>query len=455
MPLTLEAPNPIGTLPALDSVPFYSHAIVDMDPFLPPAAQTNWTTSSVPDGAYLYEGYIRSSGAQNDDISWDRFIPSGTYTIDILGTKNTDAGIYAALIDGVSVGTVDSYAGSLTRNQTMQITGVAIGRSGIHRLTLRMATKNGSASSYIGYLHRVRLRRTAGPNVVSPGRYYMPTVIPIDVFATPHASSGRSTGVSASFVNNGYMQITAQNSYADLKLAIPAGTYNVEAVGSKNTDKGVLTVQLNGVTGPTVDCYNAGGSLPTSSLLASPLNVPYTGVHTLRLTNPTKNGSSSGYEIALSALQLRKTAGPATASRYVYPRVVDVDPFLPPSAQTNWATNTIDTSCLYNGYCKSSGAQNALMRMDMPAGPGTYTFELIHTQNTDAGIYTLSIDGVDFATTIDGYAASITRNTVSQLTSVPIPRSGLHQVALTMKAKNASSSDYAGYGQHWRLLCTA
>lgn len=100
-----------------------------------------------------------SDGAQNDQISFDLACGAGTYTIELLHLPFMNRGIYTVKIDGVTVGTVDGYAGSLNPVRA-SIAGVVLG-SGQHTVTVLMATKNAASSGYIGMIDRLTFTQTA------------------------------------------------------------------------------------------------------------------------------------------------------------------------------------------------------------------------------------------------------------------------------------------------------
>lgn len=132
----------------------------------------------------------------------------------------------------------------------------------------------------------------------------------------------------------------------------------------------------------------------------------------------------------------------------------DINVFMTPIAQTNWITNTVDTNCIRNGIRVSTGAQNAETNYDLILAKGTWTVELLHTAQNNAGIYTVQLDGVTVGT-IDGYSAPTTRNTRSSITGVVVAKTQKYRLKLLMATKNASSASYTGILQHIQLRRTA
>lgn len=121
---------------------------------------TNWTGSSA-DSTSIYGSLSQSSGAQNAEVGWDVVLSAGVWRADMIHAKTTTYGIYTLLFDAVSKGTIDGYNGSLIRNQASAITGIVVATTALIRVSLKMATKNASASSYFGSFQELLLTRTA------------------------------------------------------------------------------------------------------------------------------------------------------------------------------------------------------------------------------------------------------------------------------------------------------
>src|SRR6185369_5695897 len=120
---------------------------VPIDVF-PAAVQTTNFDTLTADNGCVGGARKRSTGAQNAVIGWDVVLGAGTWTLHLIHFQDTDRGIYTVAFDGSSVGTIDGYAGSTTRNTRSTITGISVATSKVIRLTLTMATKNASSSSY-------------------------------------------------------------------------------------------------------------------------------------------------------------------------------------------------------------------------------------------------------------------------------------------------------------------
>lgn len=126
----------------------------------PPVGAWTPTYLMASDTGGVWSGWVNiSDAAQSDAVSFDFACGAGTYTIEMLHLAYTNRGIYTIEIDGVSVGTIDGYIGTLTAARS-QLAGVVI-TAGAHYLTLLMATKNASSSGYVALVERLVLTRTA------------------------------------------------------------------------------------------------------------------------------------------------------------------------------------------------------------------------------------------------------------------------------------------------------
>ena len=134
--------------------------LIDINVFISSTSNTNWSTLQANASA-VYAFYLESSGVQNDQITFTTYMLSGTWTIQIMHSKNTNRGIMDVQIDGVSVGTIDGYDGAAQENQTGTISGVIVSTSSSKAVKILMSTKNASSSAYIGSINHIRLMKTA------------------------------------------------------------------------------------------------------------------------------------------------------------------------------------------------------------------------------------------------------------------------------------------------------
>jgi hypothetical protein len=136
------------------------------------------------------------------------------------------------------------------------------------------------------------------------------------------------------------------------------------------------------------------------------------------------------------------------------PWQIDVNPFLTPAQQTNWATLLNDANQVTAWSKKSSGAQDAVIGWDVVLAAGTWTIEILTITAGDEGIVTVALDGTSQGT-LDLYSAAVTYNQSKKLTGLAVAATGKKRLTLTMATKNASSSNYVGHLTALRLLRTA
>jgi len=134
--------------------------LIDIDVFTTPGDSQTWGNRGVDTGC-LYNGKLLSQAGQNDYIEWPVVLSAGTWTFSLLHITYEGGGIYTVSLDGNSEGTIDGYSSAEIKNVLSTITGITVTTPGKVALRLTMATKNASASNYIGLIQHVRLIRTA------------------------------------------------------------------------------------------------------------------------------------------------------------------------------------------------------------------------------------------------------------------------------------------------------
>lgn len=126
-----------------------------------PVDSSGFTSPGVTFNNSRFLGIQReSNGNQNSYGEWEVGpLRSGTWRLDVLHYKFTDAGIYTVSFDGSDVGTIDEYAGSGGAARS-SITGITVSDSGRVTVRFTMATKNASSSNYKSRLSAFTLTRT-------------------------------------------------------------------------------------------------------------------------------------------------------------------------------------------------------------------------------------------------------------------------------------------------------
>lgn len=105
-------------------------------------------------------GLTNSGPAVNDAIAWDLVLAKGTWDCHLWVRKSTNTGIVTLNQDGVSQGTVDTYAAAAAAAK-ISVTGFTVASTGKKRMQLLMATKNGSSSGFVLNVFGIEFRRTA------------------------------------------------------------------------------------------------------------------------------------------------------------------------------------------------------------------------------------------------------------------------------------------------------
>lgn len=101
------------------------------------------------------------SNAQNDACSWDIVLGAGTWDFYAFVRKSTNTAIITLLLDGVSKGTVDTYAAAAAAAR-VSITGWTTTTTGKQRLQVKAATRNASNSTgWVLNFASIYLHRTA------------------------------------------------------------------------------------------------------------------------------------------------------------------------------------------------------------------------------------------------------------------------------------------------------
>jgi len=128
--------------------------------FNTPKAHINWN-ALINSADYVYATEKASSGAQNDEISWDVVLGAGTWSIELIHRQYVNRGIYSIQLGSVEKGTIDGYLATVGANIISSVDGIIIPTTGKKELKIKMATKNPSATNYLGSIHSVALRRTS------------------------------------------------------------------------------------------------------------------------------------------------------------------------------------------------------------------------------------------------------------------------------------------------------
>lgn len=114
--------------------------------------------ASMQDWLAFYTHFVPA--AQNDELTFKVNLDAATYDLRLLHVRYTDKGIYTVAIDGTTVATLDGY-GTVAHYVILTQTGISVATAGLKTLSVKMATKNASSTSYEMALCAILLNRTA------------------------------------------------------------------------------------------------------------------------------------------------------------------------------------------------------------------------------------------------------------------------------------------------------
>ena len=97
--------------------------------------------------------------ANPNSVTWEVLLDAGTWALDVIYGASSDRAIFDFLIDGSSIGTVDAYAATLTRNVAAAITGITLA-AGHHVLRIAANGKNAASADYFLTPFTLTLTRT-------------------------------------------------------------------------------------------------------------------------------------------------------------------------------------------------------------------------------------------------------------------------------------------------------
>lgn len=133
-------------------------------------------------------------------------------------------------------------------------------------------------------------------------------LLPVSVPPVGNANFAANAAFDATYPMGIYRASTGvQNAEVSWEVSLSAGTWTFQLAHVLNANRGIYTVQIDGVTVGTIDGYTASGAPVTFSNITG-ISVASGGVHTVRLLMATKNASSSAYYGTPSFLAFTRTA---------------------------------------------------------------------------------------------------------------------------------------------------
>jgi len=131
----------------------------------------------------------------------------------------------------------------------------------------------------------------------------------LSVFAAPSASVGTYAPTAGSNAVYLISSSTAVNDYIEWAyFPLAAGTYTVSLTHMTGTGNGQLRISIDGsnIGGGVIESYAA--STAAAREVITGVSVASSGLHTVRITTPSKNASSSAYVMRLVDLAFARTA---------------------------------------------------------------------------------------------------------------------------------------------------
>lgn len=257
---------------------------------------------------YLGMGEIETTVAQNDEITWDIWLDTGTWKYAQVYATANSFGIYSVQLDTVQQGTIDGYSSSTVLNVYTEVTGISVTTAGLKNFKLKMTAKNGSSSNYFAVLQSCAWIRTSGTASTPAGSdtpgytfHHLP-------WMGNKSNTAWATRTQASTeLGGGRLDTdsTAQNNLITDDVWIDTGTYKVAFVHGKQSDQGIYNI--TGVNGTqTIDGYAAGASSNNYTEVTG-ITVAAAGTKTIQVQMATKNGSSSAYGGRLNSMAWVRT----------------------------------------------------------------------------------------------------------------------------------------------------
>jgi hypothetical protein len=133
---------------------------IDIDPTTRAADDHLWSGVIVTGAKWnnAFRSSFDEGGDSTSYVEWRLPIGAGTWDMEVTHVTSPDAAILTFSLDGVDIGSVDSYAPApIVLNVRGNVLGIPVPSSGMHTLKVRTETKNAASVGFYGYLHWLRL----------------------------------------------------------------------------------------------------------------------------------------------------------------------------------------------------------------------------------------------------------------------------------------------------------
>jgi len=146
------------------------------------------------------------------------------------------------------------------------------------------------------------------PDLLATADNILPWLIDIDPLPSGVANTTfDGLAQDTNMLYNGYKYTTTQNSSITFNIMLAAGVWDMQTIHNSDSDQAIATFKLDGVTIGTIDHY-AGGFANNVRASITSIQVATSGKKVLTITNPTKNGSATGYGLRIQHIQFKRTA---------------------------------------------------------------------------------------------------------------------------------------------------
>jgi hypothetical protein len=134
--------------------------------------------------------------------------------------------------------------------------------------------------------------------------------------------------------------------------------------------------------------------------------------------------------------------GPAGPPQWV----VQIDPVLPPSSQSNFDTVYFNNSAYTGGYRAGpgNGVQDQTASWKVVLSAGTYELDVVSIDWDDGGIMSWTLDDAPIGT-IDGYSSSGKYNEFHTLPHLVVSDGGVKTLTVKVSSKNDASAGFNAY----------
>lgn len=144
--------------------------------------------------------------------------------------------------------------------------------------------------------------------------------------------------------------------------------------------------------------------------------------------------------------------GPAGPPQWV----VQIDPVLPPSSQSNFDAVYFNNSAYTGGYRAGpgNGVQDQTASWKVVLAPGTYELDVVSVDWDDAGVMSWTLDDAPVGT-IDGFSSNGKYNVFHTLPHLVVSDGGVKTLTVKVSSKNDASAGYNAYLEAIQLRRTS